>query len=1053
MKNLKVEKERSLPTALVLTQYFNKDQSPGRKELVIKSPYMKAALKALVPAYKNSQIHLKHLLIVGEPRCLFHYRDEFRKYCANLEDQTAVKHVLFLMKYMCWELAAQISLYRDNMIVDRGTESLDHRYLWMAFRPGDLIYASAKSHEDERIYRFISMEYKGGVISTFELIWSIKARCIVSDGDKFREYEVELMIDQFNGIRRLHTLPIFPLKYHPEATRIHAQLLERGKKFCRLYSSHYRQYKGIAELLDDNKSLIVSEDEDFYSAKSTTVRSTMVNGRIIIDPKAFSQARPAEKMYIPARNKFFNPEKGDHLRMSNDEYTICNSQVTGYSLGNKKWGYFRVDLIDEVVFNEMAFDSLILDTQLKQQIQSLVQIHSHEELKFDDVIRGKGKGIVFLLHGEPGVGKTLTAESVADNTRRPLLRLDASSLGTTAESVEKGLMAALRFSEKWKAVALLDEADVFLTQRKATDLEHNSIVSVFLRVLEYYEGILFLTTNRVSHFDSAIKSRIHLAIHYPKLSRTSRQSLWHLFLSRSSAESVESLKADGTLDRIADEELNGRQIKNVVRLAYSLALSIDIDELKEQNDMPVQFHIGMDNGAKVNQQSGECGTALQTACLHEESASILLLLENGADVNARGGKDGTALMVACKRRNAGLVRLLLDRGADINAQTEKHGTALMVACKVEYYGRQSMEVVQLLLDRGADVNAQGGKYGTALAAACRSYNSELVQLLLAHGADAHLQDCAAWHSAAYYAASSYPKDNADVLHLLLVQGGIDVNHMHEEYSTALHTMMSVDHAYILGDESFMQRWRDGVDVLFKHSIDANIMSERLGSALHVACAIKHDNMHEYIKHRRQGFADANFKSAKTECLLEQCPGINVNAQGGAFGSALQAAAYSGQTLSVRLLLDRNADVNARSGKYRSALNGAVISGYWDIVEILLEAGAMPDCHLQEQPDEEWLQRACRITLFSRDTCGLCTQAKGVLSDVWDKRPFQYIEVDLAKPEFKHWKNLYDFDIPVIHISKSDTPEEDINRVGKAIKLMHRFTTEEVEAKMDQVEGI
>lgn len=91
-------------------------------------------------------------------------------------------------------------------------------------------------------------------------------------------------------------------------------------------------------------------------------------------------------------------------------------------------------------------------------------------------------------------------------------------------------------------------------------------------MLEYYEGILFLTTNRVSVFDSAIKSRIHLPIHYPKLPRTSRQSLWYLFLSRSSAESAESLKADGTLDRIADEELNGRQIKNVVRLAYSLAL-------------------------------------------------------------------------------------------------------------------------------------------------------------------------------------------------------------------------------------------------------------------------------------------------------------------------------------------------------------------------------------------------------------------------------------------------------------------------------------------------
>lgn len=123
--------------------------------------------------------------------------------------------------------------------------------------------------------------------------------------------------------------------------------------------------------------------------------------------------------------------------MSDDDYVICSSKVAGYSLDHKQWGYFRVDLTDEVVFNENAFDSLILDARQKQQIQSLVHIHGHENMKFDDIIQGKGKGLVILLYGEPGVGKTLTAESVADKTRRPLLRLDASSLGTTAASVGK----------------------------------------------------------------------------------------------------------------------------------------------------------------------------------------------------------------------------------------------------------------------------------------------------------------------------------------------------------------------------------------------------------------------------------------------------------------------------------------------------------------------------------------------------------------------------------------------------------------------------------------
>lgn len=60
-----------------------------------------------------------------------------------------------------------------------------------------------------------------------------------------------------------------------------------------------------------------------------------------------------------------------------------------------------------------------------------------------------------------------------------------------------------------------------------------------------------------------------------------------------------------------------------------------------------------------------------------------------------------------------------------------------------------------------------------------------------------------------------------------------------------------------------------------------------------------------------------------------------------------------------------------------------------------------------------LLQACRITLFTRETCGLCTQAKGVLSDVWDKRPFEYKEVDIVKPESKAWLDLYDFDVPVV----------------------------------------
>ena len=97
------------------------------------------------------------------------------------------------------------------------------------------------------------------------------------------------------------------------------------------------------------------------------------------------------------------------------------------------------------------------------------------------------------------------------------------------------------------------------------------MLSVFLRILEYYQGIMFLTTNRIGSFDDAFKSRIHLAVMYPALSLTSRKNLWDMFLRKASpGSSLEWLNPE-SLERIANEDLNGRQIKNTARTAATLA--------------------------------------------------------------------------------------------------------------------------------------------------------------------------------------------------------------------------------------------------------------------------------------------------------------------------------------------------------------------------------------------------------------------------------------------------------------------------------------------------
>jgi len=127
--------------------------------------------------------------------------------------------------------------------------------------------------------------------------------------------------------------------------------------------------------------------------------------------------------------------------------------------------------------------------------------------------------LVIMLYGQPGVGKTLTAESVAQMTGKPLLSVGVSDIGIQGDKVEMNLEKVFALAGIWEAVLLFDEADVFLEARGEgdNDLRRNAMVSVLLRVLEYYDGILILTTNRMRSLDIAVQSRIHLAIKFTEL--------------------------------------------------------------------------------------------------------------------------------------------------------------------------------------------------------------------------------------------------------------------------------------------------------------------------------------------------------------------------------------------------------------------------------------------------------------------------------------------------------------------------------------------------------
>ena len=163
------------------------------------------------------------------------------------------------------------------------------------------------------------------------------------------------------------------------------------------------------------------------------------------------------------------------------------------------------------------------------------------------------------------------AESVAATMQVPLYMLSAGDLSTSSSYVEDRLSKILTLATRWHAVLLLDEANVFLEARSMHELERNQLVSIFLRILEHYEGFLFLTSNSVNNIDAAFEPRTHLSLQYEELGPSSRYQIWKPFLgvsfSKTGCFSEENLQA------LADIPMNERQIKSVIKTVQSLAPS------------------------------------------------------------------------------------------------------------------------------------------------------------------------------------------------------------------------------------------------------------------------------------------------------------------------------------------------------------------------------------------------------------------------------------------------------------------------------------------------
>ncbi|KAK6579688.1 hypothetical protein PZA11_007924 [Diplocarpon coronariae] len=356
----------------------------------------------------------------------------------------------------------------------------------------------------------------------------------------------------------------------------------------------------------------IKEDEDEPRMKMKVVLDDKNKLRMVQVPvDADGQEISVEKLEeVPSKmlTKEENASRPGEVKkelplFTDEEYLIASPVVLGFAFAEKMWLEFTVSGVKEITWNEGAYDSLVLEDNTKEIVKALVESHKyHPAESIDDVIQGKGKGLVAVLHGPPGTGKTLTAEGISELLKCPLYMVSAGELGTDPRTLEGELQKILDIAHAWGAVLLLDEADVFLEKRTIQDIHRNALVSIFLRLLEYFQGILFLTTNRVETFDDAFQSRIHIALRYGELSVKAKKSVFKAFVERVRLlEGTETMPfTEEDYNSLARHSLNGRQIKNTIRTAQALAVNnkepLSMEHIKRVLDVSNAFDRDLKGG-------------------------------------------------------------------------------------------------------------------------------------------------------------------------------------------------------------------------------------------------------------------------------------------------------------------------------------------------------------------------------------------------------------------------------------------------------------------------
>jgi hypothetical protein len=422
---------------------------------------------------------------------------------------------------------------------DQAGQDGDHRMgqrIWRVYFVNDAIrnynfqppdhrkYANHEPSEDDSIF------------------FTVHAYHIEFTGDEFCVVTHTFRIAPYEGLRSISSLPIYPMRFNPKNESYLENALKIGDQVLRFIDTKHSFYTGWTvmrtpkgDFVTDSNGVVLKHPEhinsevmvDFQEAfqacpswrpNRTILKNEFTNKIMIADEftirwwsnKDRGKLLNETREIIPyrtgvhhlKRNKFIqedpfliaatqNNQRGLSTTkefLHQEEKMLIHCRVFAYVFQERKFAQLDVSRLTASARNLDALGALKIPSMTKNLIQGSVRGHflQKEAEEYNDtaghtldVIRGKGTGLFILLHGVPGVGKTATAEAVAQANGKPLFKITCGDIGLTPDQVEASLRDIFRLASIWDCILLMDEVDTFFSQRSKGDsaITKNALVS------------------------------------------------------------------------------------------------------------------------------------------------------------------------------------------------------------------------------------------------------------------------------------------------------------------------------------------------------------------------------------------------------------------------------------------------------------------------------------------------------------------------------------------------------------------------------------------------